>query len=194
MRVVEFVALTWNDVDLGNRLIHVNKTAGSASVAKDGSVRYVMTSNTTPKTDKSNRVLPMSEIVYKCFVALKESFGKTGHVIATSTGNYVYHGHMNERFHNILTRTGLYIESPNGDRNEALNGVHTLRHTFASMLFNNGCSVKVVSELLGHSSTKITEDTYIHIINEVKASAIMDIDRFSKSESALALIDKNAGG
>ena len=40
------------------------------------------------------------------------------------------------------------------------------RHTFASMCFAAGMPVRVVSELLGHSSVQITMDIYIHLIHE----------------------------
>ena len=45
-----------------------------------------------------------------------------------------------------------------------------LRHTFATMLLNNGCEIKVVSELLGHSNTKITEKIYIHVIQKQRVA------------------------
>ena len=55
-------------------------------------------------------------------------------------------------------------------------GVHSLRHTFASILFRNGVDVKTVSTLLGHSGTAITYNTYIHIINEQQAEALKIVD------------------
>ncbi len=42
---------------------------------------------------------------------------------------------------------------------------HVLRHTFATDMLNNGCDIKVVQELLGHSSLKATE-VYTHVTNE----------------------------
>lgn len=42
---------------------------------------------------------------------------------------------------------------------------HVLRHTFATDMLNNGCDIKVVQELLGHSSLKATE-IYTHVTNE----------------------------
>ena len=42
-------------------------------------------------------------------------------------------------------------------------GLHALRHSFASNLFARGVSVKVISKLLGHSSTQVTIDRYINL-------------------------------
>lgn len=39
-------------------------------------------------------------------------------------------------------------------------GVHVLRHTYATRLFEKGIDIKVISELLGHSTTEITYRIY----------------------------------
>ena len=40
---------------------------------------------------------------------------------------------------------------------------HTLRHTFATISIEKGANIKAVSQVLGHSSCKITIDTYTHL-------------------------------
>ena len=49
--------------------------------------------------------------------------------------------------------------------------LHDLRHTSASLALAAGVPMKVVSELLGHSSTVITADTYTSVLPEVASAA-----------------------
>ena len=48
---------------------------------------------------------------------------------------------------------------------------HCGRHTFATQMLSNGANVKVVSELLGHSSLKFTQK-YLRALDEQKKAAI----------------------
>lgn len=45
---------------------------------------------------------------------------------------------------------------------------HTLRHTFATRCVEVGFEVKSLSEILGHSSVKVTLDRYVHASMELK--------------------------
>ncbi len=48
---------------------------------------------------------------------------------------------------------------------------HDARHALASELAEQGLSSSDVAEVLGHSSARITESTYIHAFNKHKREA-----------------------
>ena len=48
---------------------------------------------------------------------------------------------------------------------------HTFRHTFSTLLKGNGEDVKVVQELLRHSTANMTLDTYTQALSPQKRSA-----------------------
>jgi len=50
-------------------------------------------------------------------------------------------------------------------------GLHLLRHTSGSMVYAQTGSVKHTQEWLGHSSSKITMDTYTHIRDSQQQTA-----------------------
>ena len=53
---------------------------------------------------------------------------------------------------------------------------HDLRHTFATLLFEEGESAKVIQELLGHSTIAITMDIYTHVSKKGKKKAVSKLD------------------
>lgn len=170
MRIGELLALTWNDIDFDDGTITINK---NAVVVKDENGNYKLVNQKSTKTASSCRVIPMTKMARTSLVELLKVTGNCDYVMSTRNNHQVSPRNINRMFHNILKQTGISQEYG------AQCGVHTLRHTFASMLFGNGCSVKVVSDILGHSDTKITENIYIHLIQEQKVKAILDIDKYS---------------
>lgn len=59
-----------------------------------------------------------------------------------------------------------------------LDGVHfhTLRHPFATRCVEAGFDVKTLSEILGHSSTTVTLNRYVHSSMELKHA---NMEKFS---------------
>jgi integrase len=51
-------------------------------------------------------------------------------------------------------------------------GLHTLRHSAASVMLSAGVPLKVVSDLLGHSGIAITADVYGHVSPDVSRAAV----------------------
>jgi len=54
--------------------------------------------------------------------------------------------------------------------------VHDLRHTFASLLIQNGESLAYVKEQMGHHSITITVDTYGHLVPGGNKAAVDRLD------------------
>jgi hypothetical protein len=54
---------------------------------------------------------------------------------------------------------------------------HDLRHTAATLLLARGVNVKVVSELLGHSSVAVTLTLYGHVLPHMQRDAAVAMDR-----------------
>jgi integrase len=53
---------------------------------------------------------------------------------------------------------------------------HTLRHTFATALFERGEHPKIVQSLLGHSPITQTMDTYSHLMEGMGSGAVDGLD------------------
>ncbi len=68
---------------------------------------------------------------------------------------------------------GVQDEDPSKARPAICPGAtpHSLRHATATLLLEEGVPMKVVAELLGHSSTRITEDIYSHVTARLVAEA-----------------------
>lgn len=169
MRVGELCALTWNDVDLINKTITIHKNAVEYSERDEkGKSRSVLKTQNSTKTRSGMRIIPMTQKAVCALSELRKVTGEYEYIITSSNGKRIRPSRLGQTFSLILSAVGM-------DRV----GLHTLRHTFATMLFSNGCEVKVVSELLGHSNTKITENIYIHLIQQQKVKAIASIDKYS---------------
>lgn len=70
---------------------------------------------------------------------------------------------------------GLGIETSTRDgagRKVLLAGFHSFRHRFASALLDSGASAAMVSKLVGHSTSKLTTETYWHESSEAMKKAV----------------------
>lgn len=54
--------------------------------------------------------------------------------------------------------------------------LHDFRHSHASLLIHRGVNITAISKRLGHSNTKITLDTYVHLYEEDNLKLIEDLN------------------
>ena len=157
LRMGEALSLRWEDVDFANKTITVNKNNILSKKRDENGDRlggYELQTQSNTKTASGKRTIPMNRSAEAALLELKKG-NHTPHVIANNRQHEVMPGNFERSFQRLLKCAGI-----------APYGVHALRHTFASMLFAKGVDVKIVSNLLGHSSVKITYDTYVHLFEK----------------------------
>lgn len=155
IRIGEISALTWNDIDLKNNLIHINKTMERIYVGSGKTLIYIG----EPKSKSSIRAIPLSTsiaIILKRIDKRNNFFGDEFFLTGT-----------NEKF--IEPRNYQYWFKKRLEKLKiSQNKFHILRHTFATNCIQIGMDVKSLSEILGHSSVSITLNKYVHSSHEVQ--------------------------
>lgn len=164
LRRGELLGLHWEDVDLGEGVLHVRRNI--VYVRGKGIVVQ------PPKTEKGNRMVPIPKLVLKMLEGHRERLEKgglyrsDGPVFPSRTGGYIYPDNFERTFRQLRRQAGL----------EGVN-LHALRHTFATRLLELGEDLKVVQELLGHARIGITADIYTHVTERLKKRAVDKLDR-----------------
>lgn len=166
LRIGEALALTWEDVDIQNKTIRVNKNLKQVKNRDDNQSVYKIIIQNSTKTNSGTRIVPLNNKSIEALKQIKEITGQYKYVFSTDTGNNVSARTCDRMFRKIQENCGF----------KEIYGVHALRHTFASLLFKKGVDVKTVSEILGHKDVSVTYNTYIHLIQEQKVNAMNLLD------------------
>ncbi len=159
MRIGEICALQWKDVDLENKLLHVNKTLQRIYI-KDfdgGSTSKVIIAS--PKSQKSVRDIPICSSLFSLLEQL--NCDDCENYILTGTKNFIEPRAYRKHYEAFLKRNNI----------RHIN-FHGLRHTFATSCIESGADCKVVSELLGHASVNTTLNLYVHPRMEDKRACV----------------------
>jgi len=165
LRRGEALALHWGDVDLAAGHVRVRWTL--ARIDR----RLVFDE---PKTDRSRRFVPLPQPVADTLKRHRASQAAErlaapvwapweehpDLVFPTHIGTPTDPRNALRAFATIAGRAGLTGV-----------GLHTLRHSAASALIASGAHLKVVQEMLGHSSYGITADIYSHVAMEQQREA-----------------------
>lgn len=168
LRCGELAALKWSDIDFENKVINIRKNIVTAYDYEDADTkaRTVKLQESTKTSDgRKIHLIKNAEIILNNIKAKYDEINSDGFVVNNSD-KMVAVDTLSEAYTNIATAAG--IENPLG--------IHTLRHTFASLLIKKGVDIKIVSDFLGHKDVSFTYNTYVHILEEQKISAIELLD------------------
>lgn len=165
LRIGEICALTWNDIDLKNKVIYVRNTVVRVK-SIEGELSKTHLCIDTPKTAASLRCIPIcSSLLPVLSLCAAKS---TSQYVASSTTDFVSPRTYDYRFKKLLDTCQIpHIN------------YHALRHTFATRCIEAGVDVKSLSEILGHGDVSITLNTYVHSSMDLKRNQLEKITCFS---------------
>ena len=162
LRTSETLGLLNSDIDLERRVIHLQRGIKEVS-RREGtdatSGREVKAGKL--KTASSKRDVPLNQTAVDAILELRAEryFGEDSPLIPDEQGGYTRPVNFRKRYYRILKAAGLEQK-----------GLHSLRHTFATTLVNGvkrpdgsikSLSPRQVADLLGHSTSEITELYYV---------------------------------
>ncbi|MDR0412121.1 MAG: site-specific integrase [Treponema sp.] len=163
IRLGELCALKWEDIDLGERIIHVRSSlqrirrsdSQTETLLKKTSLTELVI--TTPKTESSNRDIPIPDALFPVlFSAYSSGFVLNGLLYPVEPRLLQY------RFKSFLKSMQLPPIR-----------FHALRHMFATnFLHQRSSDYKTLSEILGHSNVSTTMRKYVHSSDERKAECM----------------------
>jgi integrase len=154
LRRGEALGLKWDDIDFDSGRFAVRRTLVSTSYQ----VRW-----SEPKTEASKRVVALDAGTVAALrahrtrqleerVAVGPGYLDQRLVFADVGGEPLHPDGVTQRFDRLVKEAGV--------RRIRL---HDLRHTAATLMLEAGVPLKVVTERLGHASTRITSDLYQHV-------------------------------
>ena len=163
LRRGEALALTWHDVDLKSHTLRVRGTLTRV----DGTSTV-----TAPKSERSKRTVPLSDPAVAVLRAVRQrtSFERRRAEDLWVANDFVF-----------VTEEGEPCDPRNALRSLKVAakaaglpgvGLHTLRHSAASVMLSHVVPITVVSQVLGHSGIAITVDVYGHVSPEISRDAL----------------------
>ena len=150
--------MKWKNVSVVDKTVKVEATMQRLPDfdESNGEKTRVVISN--PKSDKSLRVIPLTDYAVSLLKEYQDN-NPEAYVLTGETDAFIEPRMMQYKLRKYTEECGL-------------NGVHfhTLRHTFATRCVEVDFEIKSLSEILGHSSPRITLERYVHSSMELKRS------------------------
>jgi len=159
MRLGEALGLAWEDVDTDSGTIRVKRVLVRDSLGLRVKDRTKSKRNRTVAIDGPALAVLRTRRKAQMEARLRagSSWRETGLVFTTDEGGPLEPNNLRNRFRAVAAEVGMPEVH-----------FHTFRHSAASLLLEEGESIKAVMEQLGHSSAKVTLDVYGHISERVR--------------------------
>ncbi len=153
LRAGEMCSLKWHDIEEDTLYVH------TTAIIDNGEVKI----KDTPKSSSSIRSVPLCENALFYLQKIRDFWGGKGLLVYAKNGEPLSPAVLTHFFRRFCEKNNIPRKR---------NSLHSLRDTFASNLINNGVDVLIVSKLLGHSDSRVTEHHYISIADSKKKDAV----------------------
>ena len=178
LRIGEVAALRLDDIDFVNRRIRIDESLNRTTVYQaDGYIAHPLVYGNT-KTQKV-RFTPISDTLYNMLSIYMKTMPKE---IKRDPKNPLF---MNRNKKAMEPRNLTYhFQKKLKNLNIYDIHFHSLRHTFATRALESGMNIKYCSAILGHSTTSITENIYMHATIEQLQREIQKMDNAASMKAA----------
>lgn len=170
LRPSEALALRWQDVRLGDGTVTVRRSLQPGGTFAE------------PKTAAGRRTLTLDATTLADLKAHRQRIAQTQQlptatalVFSTKSGEPLDITNLGKRCKKLCSAAGVPEVS-----------LYGLRHSNATLLLATGIPAKVASERLGHSTVKLTLDTYTHVTSAMEQEAAERIANYERAIRARA--------
>lgn len=182
-RISEFAGLTWEDVDMKNRIIHIDHQMQYLKFPGDEKYTY----HIAPTKSKRSRDIPMTDEVHAVLKELRKYYFilRKDYVVDNKTDFLFYT--KSEKLINdssFIYDLDKFMDGYNANAKNKIEHLtpHILRHTGCTRNAESGMDIKVLQYIMGHSNSKITNEVYNHVNAERAKNELLRVN--SKENTA----------
>jgi integrase len=148
----EILGLKWSDVDFERKQLHINRT-------------YTHRKFFSPKTAQSRRAIDLAPAVIRELAAWKLANG-------AQDDDLIFPSDRNKK-EPMIYQSDALVHFKKSLKAAGLNNIrfHDLRHTYASLLIDQGENIKYIQTQLGHATPMMTLNVYSHLMKSENQEA-----------------------
>jgi integrase len=169
LRIGEALAVEWSDFDPESQSLRIRR-----AVQRQPGEGLVFVDT---KTEKSRRLVYLTNVATRALLrhhqlqdgqrgAMGEQWSDMNLIFCTQFGSPLDGTNVYRSLRQVLTNYDIRRV-----------GLHELRHSAASIMLSEGVPLKVVQEILGHTSLMLTADTYSHVTPDLQRDAARKLNR-----------------
>lgn len=167
LRLGEALALSWKDIDVEMKAIRVEK-----AYSYHGGIQE-------PKTASSRRAVPMLPILSEILEARR---GKPDELCFTKGTKPLDPSNVRRVFDMALEQAEIHQVT-----------MHSLRHSYATVMIASGASIKALQRALGHATVSMTLNTYSHLLEESMETPALKADAMLRGMKAGRVVSLKSG-